>query len=142
MMRRTPIRAALLAAMLAATLCGGAAAAGIDTTATATLPGLCGIDPAVSSLLGCPEAPQPAGSSSTTTTTTTTTPPTTTAPPGPAAPARPAPPTTAPAAPAANGAAAPPSARAGPGLVAAATVRPQRCRRPLPRERPVGRAGE
>ena len=82
MMRRTPIRAALLAAMLAATLCGGAWAAGIDTTATATLPGLCGIDPAVSSLLGCPEAPQPAGSSSTTTTTTSTT---TTAPRAPAA---------------------------------------------------------
>jgi subtilisin family serine protease len=59
--------------MLAATLCGGASAAGIDTTATATLPGLCSIDPAVSSLLGCPEAPQPTGSSSTTATTTTTT---------------------------------------------------------------------
>ena len=72
-MPRTPTRAALLTATLAASLCGGASAAGLETSATATLPGLCGIDPGVSSLLGCPQPQEPASSTSTTTTTTTTT---------------------------------------------------------------------
>ena len=69
MRRQNLIRAALVAGLFGA-ICATGAAADVNATATASLPGLCGVSPAVDSLLGCPQPP-PAQSTSSTESSTT-----------------------------------------------------------------------
>jgi len=80
MRRQNLIRVALVAGLFGA-ICATGAAADVNATAAASLPGLCGVSPAVDSLLGCPQQ-QPAQSTSSTESATTTdrTPAATTAP--------------------------------------------------------------
>lgn len=72
MLRRSLIWAAASAALLTGTLAAGARG-GVSAAISASLPGLCGIDPAVSVLLGCPSQQQASPTTASAPATTTST---------------------------------------------------------------------